>query len=204
MHIRAPLFLASLLLAPAALAASTTDLSVKGLITPNACEPFITNGGVIEHGKLSIQSLAGEHFTALAPQTLQVRVQCDGQTLFALSTIDNRPGTSALDDNLHGLGMVNGNEKLGSVAFALSNPTSDIGPVRTIISTDGGLTWEPDWYLGHAALTAIAALDGTTPIAVKTFDANLGFHTSIAPANNLTLTDEIPLDGQATLQVKYL
>ncbi|WP_122802093.1 DUF1120 domain-containing protein, partial [Pseudomonas viridiflava] len=34
-----------------AFAASTVDLTVKGIITPNACTPGLSSGGIIDHGK---------------------------------------------------------------------------------------------------------------------------------------------------------
>jgi type 1 fimbria pilin len=46
----------TLLLAPPAFAASTSDLSVKGSITPSACEPLISGGSVVDFGKISVGS----------------------------------------------------------------------------------------------------------------------------------------------------
>lgn len=37
--------------APAAFAASSADLNVFGTITPSACAPVLSDGGVIDHGK---------------------------------------------------------------------------------------------------------------------------------------------------------
>ena len=36
-----------------AMAASSVDLSIKGSITPAACTPTLSNGGVVMHGKIS-------------------------------------------------------------------------------------------------------------------------------------------------------
>lgn len=53
--------IASLLLAGTghAFAASSVDLSVKGLITPSACTPALSDGGVHEIGKLGKGSEGG-------------------------------------------------------------------------------------------------------------------------------------------------
>jgi hypothetical protein len=42
------------------------------------------------------------------------------------------------------------------------------------------------------------------PIAMKDLSLELRVRTGIAPTNSLTLTDEVTLDGSATLQIKYL
>ena len=100
--------------------------------------------------------------------------------------------------------MVNDDQKLGSVAFGLFDPVADNLPVQTILSRDGGATWYPSSYLGHAALTAFAAPSGpTTPMALQTLSARLRAFTMIAPASDLTLLDEIPIDGLAVMQLKY-
>ena len=74
-------------------------------------------------------------------------------------------------------------------------------PVRTITSRDGGVTWIPSVMLSHTLLTAVADSDGLAPIAIQALDAEIRLITHIAPASNLTLTDEVPIDGHATVQV---
>jgi class 3 adenylate cyclase len=59
--------------------------------------------------------------------------------------------------------------------------------------------------LGHLNLLAVAAADNTTqPMAVTVFDADIVLYTRIARADGLTLTDEVLVDGHATLEMKYL
>ena len=59
--------------APYALAASSTDLTVTGIITPNACTPTLSGGGIVDHGKFSAKDLnAGHETTALPTETLQL------------------------------------------------------------------------------------------------------------------------------------
>lgn len=197
----------ALLLAAAspAFAASNVDLNVKGSITPNACDTMISNGGVVDHGKLTARDLSADAHTPLPIQPLLLSVRCEGPTLFTFNMIDNRAGSSALHNSLHGLGVINETEKLGSAAFTLTSPVADSVAVRTIISTNGGASWTPASYLGHAALTAIASADDTSrPIALKDFDAGINVRTMIARADGLTLTDEVPIDGHVTLQLTYL
>jgi type 1 fimbria pilin len=198
-------FLAALLLAPSAFAASSTDLVVQGSITPNACDPTISGGGVVDYGKMTAKDLSADQPTLLPRQTLQLSIQCNNPTLLAFNTIDNRAGSSAINQHWHGLGMTPDNEKLGSSGFGLYNAVADDQPARTLTSTDGGVTWMHSVFLGHSTLTAIGAA-GTSqvPIAVTRFTADLSLYTVIDSADRLTVLDEIPLDGYATLQLIYL
>ena len=161
---------------PGAIAASNTDLSVTGIITPASCTPSLSDGGVVDHGKLTARDLE----------------------------LDKPTGSSAINPAHHGLGIINDDQKLGSVALGLFDPVADSQPVQAILSRDGGATWYPSSYLGHAGLTSFATpSDPYTPIALQELSARLRAFTMIVPATDLTLLDEVPIDGQATLQLKY-
>lgn len=190
--------------APGVFAASSADLSVTGSITPSSCTPTLSNDGVIDHGKLTAKDLGRVTPTLLDLAEIQLEVICEGATVFTLTTFDNRAGTSAINPAHHGLGMINDDQKLGSVAFTLFEPVADAVPVKTIVSRSGGARWAENAYLGHEALTSFAAADGpNTPIAIEVLNARLRAFTIIVPARDLTVLDEVPIDGQATLQLKY-
>lgn len=196
--------LLTMLFAPCAFAASTTDMTVKGVIVPSACEPLISGGGIVDFGKMSAKQLNADEHTALPGQHMQLSVRCEGPTFFTLNTIDNRAGSSANHVHWHGLGMTSEGEKLGGSAFHLYTPIADGVPAQTITSMDGGVTWQATNMLSHTLLTAVASADELVPIAVTDFDAEIRLRTHIAPASGLTLIDEVPVDGHATVQVKYL
>lgn len=190
--------------APGAFAASNTDLSVKGIITPASCTPSLSDGGIVDHGKLTAKDLHPDKPTSLQTGEMLLEVKCEGPTFFTLTTEDSRQGSSAINPAHHGLGVVNDDQKLGSVAFGLFDPVADNMPVQTILSRDGGATWYPSSYLGHAALTAFASPGGPmTPMALENLSARLRAFTIIVPASDLTLLDEIPIDGLAVMQLKY-
>lgn len=185
-------------------AASTTDLNVRGTITPSSCNPSVSGGGTVDLGKISAAELKTDQHTALPSHTLRLSVRCEGSTFLAMNMIDNRSGTSSVE-SLHGLGMTSASQKVGNVAFGLSNPVADTAPVRSIFSNNGGATWVPASYVGHAALTSVASMDGAnTPIALQNLDADLSVASNIAPADGLTLIDQESIDGHVTLQLKYL
>ncbi|WP_392891121.1 DUF1120 domain-containing protein [Pseudomonas migulae] len=193
--------------APAAIAASNTELSVTGTITPSACDPVLSNGGVVGHGKVTVRDLNQNPTQPTRLQTgeMQLEVHCEGTTYFTLTTLDNREGSSAINPAFHGLGLVNDTEKLGSVSFRLFDPLADSKPVQTILSRDGGGTWMVSSYLGHAGMTAFATQGGPPhfPVAMRNLSARLRAFTFIAPTNDLTVLDELPIDGHVTLQLEY-
>lgn len=197
---------ASLLLAftPPALAASSTDLSITGTITPSSCTPSLSDGGIVDHGKLTSKNLDAQLPTRLPSGELTLQVDCEGPTLFTLTTLDNHAGTSAVIAAYHGLGTVNDDQNLGSVGFGIFEPQADDTPVITIMSRNNGVSWGPSSYLGHAALTAFAnPSDPRTPIAVQRLNARLRASTIIVPAKDLTVLDEVPIDGHVTMQITY-
>lgn len=190
--------------APVAVAASSTELSVTGIITPRACTPSLSGSGIINHGKVMAKDLSADQNTRLPNGTLFLEVSCESATLFTLTTIDNRGGSSAIHPTQHGLGIVNDDQSLGSVGFGLFDAVADSMPVKTIMSRDDGANWRVSSYLGHAGRTSFAALtDTSTPIAIKQLNARLTAFTTIVRANDLTLTDEIPIDGHVTVQLNY-
>lgn len=92
-------------------AASSVDLTVKGLIVPSACTPSLSGGGVIDHGKISAKDLNPDRATAIGVHTLSMTVNCDAPIQFALHPIDNRAGSGLSTD--FGLGFINETQKLG-------------------------------------------------------------------------------------------
>lgn len=190
---------------PLALAASSTDLTVKGSITPSACVPAMSQDGIVEYGKIPAKDLLIDRATFLPPVTLQLKVTCAAQTLFALNTRDNRLGTAHVSQPYYyGLGLINGNQKLGKYEIGVFNPVADT-LVYPLFSFDYGTTWIVNSfgsYMGHDYWNAFG--DTPTPKALSSVTVDLRIATSIAPARGLTLAGEVPLDGSATLDVVYL
>lgn len=200
-----PLFAALLLGAAGnALAASSVDLTVRGLITPSACEPTLPNGGNVDVGKISAKDLNADTITNLGEHVVQLTVTCDAPTLMAIEPQDNRTGSSSDPvASRFGLGLINGNEKLGFLEMWLSAPLADNVAGRIIASTDGGSTWTRDPNFATGSILSIA--DTTTaPIPVQVLTSDLTVSPSIAPASGLTLNNEVAIDGSVTLTVKYL
>lgn len=200
-----PLATGLLLLGSAATyAASTVDLTVKGLIVPSACTPSLTRGGVIDHGKISAKDLRPDNPTHIGKNVMTIAVVCDGATSFALNAIDNR-ADSAIMASLFGLGFINGTQKLGWFDLMLQNAVADGVQVDTIASGDGGNTWYKEKFWDPGLYMSVATTDDTTqPVPVKELVMEMEVSTSIARTDSLDLSNEVTLDGSATLEVKYL
>ncbi|WP_419794639.1 DUF1120 domain-containing protein [Pseudomonas palleroniana] len=195
---------------PWALAASSVDLTVKGSITPSACVPTLSQDGTVDYGKIASKDLLVDNSTKLTPVTLQLNVSCEAATLFALNGKDNRLGSAHffLDHN-YGLGLINGNEKLGSYSIDLLNPVSEVA-VYPLFSSDQGQSWlmnSSGSYMGHRYWNAFSDTLGSGPhfpTALRSVTVDLSITTHIAPTRTLTLNEEVPLDGSASLDVLYL
>ncbi|MBV4451077.1 MULTISPECIES: DUF1120 domain-containing protein [Pseudomonas] len=188
----------------AAFAASSVDLSVKGVITPSACTPGLSNGGLADIGKLSAKDLNVDQLTRLEELTLQLTVTCDGSTLMALESRDNRLGSEYDNRGNFGLGLINGTEKLGSMELELLSAVADGGPVKIIDSSDSGAHWIFNSWLMHGGLKSVTNTEIAAPTPVQLLTADLRILPLIAPTNTLTLTNEVPIDGSITMTVWYL
>ena len=187
-----------------AVAASSVDLAVKGSITPSACTPEMSNGGVLDVGTLSANDLNVETYTRLGEYSMQIRVTCESATLLALQTKDNRAGTDYRDEGGFGLGLINDVEKLGLYWIYLSSAVADGAPARIIESLDSGSTWQLGGQLWFDTLTSVASNSSLAPMPVQSMSLEMAVRPIIAPTNTLTLTNEVPIDGSATVTVLYL
>lgn len=194
-----------------AVAASSVDLSVQGVITPAACTPALSSGGLVEHGKISVQDLHPSGDTQLSEARLQLSIVCEASTLMAIKGTDNRPGTSPEWDGAlsnFGLGLATGDKKIGWYTLTLANGLADETPRGMIESFDGrtwtyaGETtiWQPNWMRTFNA----ASDTNPAPLPVQSFKADVVIATTLTSKQNLPVTEDIIIDGSATLDVIYL
>lgn len=209
MNKRISLLATALLLtgASSVFAASSTDLTVTGVITPAACTPVLSNNGAVDFGKTPAKDLNQTRITHLGMEKLQVDVGCDAATTFALTLLDNR-SSSALTPYQYGLGKTSADEKLGGFTVTFFDAITDSGPKRVIASFDEGKTWRNNNAIpvdpGSWAAVGDTSTGSWFPVSTKTLAMNLEVDAFIARADGLTLTDEVTLDGSATLQIKYM
>ncbi|MBR8313182.1 DUF1120 domain-containing protein [Burkholderia dolosa] len=190
--------------------AQSADLSVKGSITPAACSIQLGNNGEVDHGDIPSNTLSPGKPTDLPTQHVPLAISCDGATRFAIAFTDNRSGTAwGTGPNVFGLGEAGGG-KIGGYRLQF-DPDSFTGDGATIASyqqsIDNGESWlsgntlpvQPDTWVGFSG-----GADDSGPAAFRQVTGPLRVSTVIAPADELPATDDVPLDGSATLELKYL
>lgn len=188
------------LTSPLTFAASSTDLTVTGLITPSSCTPTLSNDGVVDFGKIPVKSLSPTTHTLIGSPAMQITVECEAATPFALLTIDNKPDTTTTPKTF-GLGLTNAGENLGSFRPLVQGAVADGNAVNTITSIDKE-SWRRAIYMDEGAYISVGSTSGPVAARSVVFDVTIG--TYIAPTDGLTLTEEVTIDGSATFQMTYL
>ncbi|PTR29287.1 DUF1120 domain-containing protein [Pseudomonas sp. GV085] len=205
---------ALLLSTTCALAASTADMTVNGIITPVACTPIFSNNGLVDYGKISRQDLNVDKRTQLRDQFLDLNISCNAVARFALIMRDNREGSAIVNSEIYyGLNFDRSNNRIG--LFSLH-----FDPVRTVVdawpevyrtdSTTGGRAWSTSRSspipIGAQSYLGFTDVAGSTagPVAIQNLSSRVTIVTVIAPTSTLDLSDDATLDGSATLEVLYL
>lgn len=202
-------------LAPAALAASTVDLSVTGKIVPTSCTPSLSQGDV-SFGKLSAKDLDLDKPTRIGGYKAQnLTIDCQAATLFGIRGIDNRKETVGNTWYMtpYGLGVTGKGEKIGAhyLELRMAASTIDGKPAFVTVGNADGTSWGASTVgdqgiRNYGPLLGLNATAGATtgPIAIKTAVLGLTSYIVVAPAKTLTLDEEVALDGSATIEVVYL
>jgi type 1 fimbria pilin len=210
-----------------AFAATSATVNVTGIITPDACTISVdttsVDFGVIAPGKLNTDAVT--HLDG--NKRFDVNVDCASKARAYVRFIESRRG-SALDaypgetiprqDNTFGLGM-HGVDKIGGYVIH----GADVGPAngnqwlvdgiarQRIYSADAGATWAPiadgtshpsHYVLGHAVTAAEGARG--TPVGFMRMRSSYNLDAYIAPGKDLSLTEDIQLDGQFTVELHMI
>jgi hypothetical protein len=202
------------LLSGGAHAASTVDLAVTGLITPMACTPLLSGGGLVDFGKISRNDLNLNNGTRLPHKYLTLTVNCNAAGRFALRMRDNRDGTAHVNSEIfYGLGLDTSGNKIGvySVSFdPKQTQVDDLAVVYGTESTTGGVAWRTSNLnpidVGSRSLLGFTDVVGSTvgPSAIQNLTSILKLEATLNARKNLDLSVETPMDGSATLEVVYL
>lgn len=198
--------LISLTLAGIACAADTVDVTVTGRITPDACLIALSDDGAVDHGRIPSHTLAQDAFTVLPSRFLELNIQCARPMLFALAGIDNR-ATSSLDPDMsYGLGSNPHapEERLGAITLSYHSAVGDTQPMQVLVSADAGETWAPDANAYPRRYMGFALPGDRQPDYLGQLNAQLRIDTSVNFARDLTLDQEVPLDGSIVLDLRYL
>ncbi|TFY90171.1 DUF1120 domain-containing protein [Pseudomonas nabeulensis] len=201
-------------LSGAAQAASTVELTVTGLITPMACTPVLSGGGLVDFGKISQKDLNQATGTRLPLKYLTLTVSCNAAGRYALRMRDNRDGTAHVNSEIYyGLGLDHSGNKLGvySVSFdPKQTVVDDLPQIYGTESTTGGVAWRTSNTnpidVGSRSLLGFTDVIGSVagPSAIQNLTSTLKLEAVINAKQNLDLSTDTPMDGSATLEVVYL
>ena len=190
-----------------AFAASTTDLTVKGLIVPSACAPSLSAGGTVDVGRISISDLNQDTRTQLTPTALQLSINCEAPTLFAMNVTDNRADSAASMAEF-GVGKTTADERIGGFYLLLDKGIADEADVQQIASINNGSSWFRHWEDDAWASNLLVSIKqigaASTPIPAKDTQMELTVNPFIHPAKNLTISEDTVIDGSVTVTVQYL
>ncbi|WP_372437223.1 DUF1120 domain-containing protein [Pseudomonas chlororaphis subsp. aureofaciens] len=195
--------------------ASAADLSVSGHIRPGgACSLALGNGGTFELGTISRKDLKEDEDTYVGPPSLlriSLGVHCQAPTKIALRMLDNRAGTSTSSLAwAFGLGA-SGGKNVGWYSLWVEQLNGDGKPglLRQVRKSPESQVWEVPtigwgWATRVSWLYSWAERGQTLPQAFQDISGELELHTYIAPAKKLDLSQEVAIDGSATVELVYL
>lgn len=195
-------------------AAPSVELKVTGVIRPAACTPILAADGVVDYGSISAGALRHGQTTALPARQIALTVSCNAAAKIALTVIDNRASSrvAGITDSIQagnaynfGLGAVAGKKVGGYVLSFQDGATADGRSVTSIVSTDNGSNWNAgSGYIQHQGQYFSFTGNGTQPVAQKVLSTLITVNPVLNKAEELPLDQDVPLDGSATIEVKYL
>lgn len=202
------------------LSAQAADLNVKGYIAPASCSFTITNS-VIDYGRIDPNTLSPTSYTKLGRKSTPSAIRCGSpaHAKIGVKVVDNRSGSriaglmtsqfgSGYRDNYnYGLGATAKGQKIGGYVVHLRNSVADGKPAYVITDEGYGGTWDPrsSEALGHTAnISSWRTGAAFTPAQVNTVTGNLEVQAVINKTAELDLSNQVNLDGQATLELRYL
>lgn len=192
----------------------TREATLRARFAPAACEPVLSNGGVVDFGTLSKKDLNADKETRLPPKSLTLMVGCDAPTSFALIMHDNRAGSATVDSGIdYGLGKDSRGNKIGQYSLNVDPADANADGFARLYRTDSstaGTAWSigsvnpiPISQTRYLAFTDSAG-SNAGPVLVQNLSTTVTVDAVIAPTNSLDLSTAIELDGAGTIEIIYL
>jgi len=193
---------------------ASRELQLRTRFAPAACELGLSNGGVVDFGRIAKSQLNAQQSTRLPGKALMLNVDCDAPALFALRMVDNREGSATVNSEIYyGLGVDPSANRIGLYALQLDPADASADSVPKLYRTDsttGGVAWSTsnaspiamgaNSYLGFTHLAGSQA----GPVAIAHLSSRVTVEAVIAPTSTLDLSSEVQLDGSGTLEIIYL
>lgn len=192
---------------------NSANLRVIGTIKPAACTVHLgATGGEVNYGPISASSIPPNAYYPLPEKTLPLTVNCGSTAAqMALSVTDLRPsstvtgilGTGFVESQNFGLGLVAGKRTGGySVRFStLSSQGTALYPIRRA-SGSGAWLYNGNGRIDkHPYQHSWSRTTAATPAFVSSITATLAVKAVINRGSELNLSNDVPLNGLATLIV---
>ncbi|MHC8342303.1 DUF1120 domain-containing protein [Pseudomonas sp. RT6P73] len=195
-------------------AGRTREATLRARFAPAACEPVLSNGGVVDFGTLSKKDLNADKDTRLPPKSLTLMVSCDARASFALIMHDNRAGSATVDSEMdYGLGKDSRGNKIGRYSLNVDPAGANADGFARLYRTDSstaGTAWStgsanpiPIGQIRYLAFTDSAG-SSAGPVLIQNLSTTLTLDAVIAPTSSLDLSTAIELDGAGTIEIIYL
>ncbi|MBB5392448.1 MULTISPECIES: DUF1120 domain-containing protein [unclassified Herbaspirillum] len=204
----------------AVFAGPSAELKVTGVIKPVACTPTIgTGSAVIDYGNIPAGSLTPGANKVLDTKEVPFTITCEAPVKMAVTAVDNKAASkvtglaamvsrNATESSMFGLGAAAG-KNIGAFHFSMKQGsfTGDGVAVNTIGSA---VSATPSWSTVSAGgmttgrMLSWAPAGSTTPGSYRVVSGTLSVVAILNKPENLDLTQDINLDGSATIEVKYL
>ena len=191
------------------------ELTLRAHFAPAACQPSLSDHGVVDYGILPAKSLNATTETPMPLRTLQFGVSCDAPTAFALLMHDNREGsaTGGIDETAYGLDLDASRNKIG-LYFLTIDPAEFTADTFTALyrtdSTSNGVAWSSSSQrqIPMAANSLMGFTDklGSTtgPVAIQHLSGTVRIKTYLAPTESLDLREVVRINGSGTIEIIYL
>lgn len=207
----------------------TTTLRVTGTLVPGACAISLDNGGIVDFGTILMGNQSATEDNQLPERRINMDIKCASNQLVAYGFYDERRSslyngviTNASVDGVnvsassaqYGLGFADdGETRLGS--YAITNWYPDMtytGSADNLVLI--GKSGSNDWARSSSG-SSLNGIDGTRilslgdpdtliPAAFSELKIPLSIKGVLQKGNELNITDETNLDGEATISLVYL
>jgi hypothetical protein len=194
-------------------AGRSREITLRASFAPAACNVELSNGGLVDFGRLSINDLNPDKGTRLPPKDLTLRVDCDAPAQFALVMHDNRSGTATVNSEIYyGLGLDNRSNKIGLYSLNVDPANASADSFDRVYRTDSttqGLAWSTSSSnpipIAQKSYLGFTDSAGSTsgPASIQNLTTTVTVDAVIAPTTSLDLSSAVHLDGSATIEMLY-
>lgn len=213
--------------AAAQAADSSAVLKVAGVLTNDACTPSMSGGAVVDFGTKYVSDLSPTDTNQLGYKDVDLSITCSAPTKVSWRITDDRIDSvvkltitgGTWDDGdetawafsqVFGVGKTAGGVNIGAYAVDINRTGSTAdGKAATVLYSPAPATDET-WFVMQDTTYAsynqeyTFGTSDTTPVAFTTAVFPLRVALAVQKTDTLAITDNTPIDGQATITLRYL